>query len=782
MTQETLYTEPSTSSRCRRSSPVNYRLSESSNEEPFSPPVSEYVPNSDCTPSTSPVRDLDNPIPSSLLKDLTFSLNEDIFLSSPFTTGNLNDLVFIASPTVIFVPSPYMPITTANTTTTGSETTETPYTNILAESFIEGITPLPNETLPEQLSISNQGESITHPGLECASSSVFLATEPEATVSQPLLVTEGNYNPRKRQKNTDKWAKVEQKKLRNTGMQPQKHMMNPCACKLKCFETIGNEDRLNLFTCFWATGSHETQWHFILKNTEITEPKVIKVQRKRERNRTVIYYLPLKNNTGLIKRIKVCKTMFLNTLGIKERTVYTVIDKYNKGNAITDLRGKHANRPHKTRSDTEQSVIEHIKSFPCIESHYLRQKTNRQYLSQDLNISKMHRLYKVWFSENEYFPNVKVASEYQYNQIFNSQFNLSFFRPKKDICKLCSEYENATEEAKLQLQQQYEIHIKNKEIVRNIKNMEKESVDPKIKTVAVFDLEKVLSLPQSNVGIFHYKRKYPAYNFTVYNLISRQGYCFLWHAQIAKRGANEIASCLYSFFNAEANRGIKSLSLYSDNCSGQNRNRFIFSMYLFVSRTLHLEIIHRFLQTGHTQNEGDSMHACIEKNMKNKTVYTPDQLYEIIMNAKIQNKFIINEMSQADFYNFKSQVTSNKNWLHDTNGNKVLFSKIKEVKACPEIPNKLFFKYDFENNDYLVLDTTNRTSSRTRKTNVCSENSNELLRAYNNYLPISSALYKDLINLCNTNAIPLHYQGFYRNLVTQNDTVNLEVFDSSDED
>ncbi|CAK1587350.1 unnamed protein product [Parnassius mnemosyne] len=199
-------------------------------------------------------------------------------------------------------------------------------------------------------------------------------------------------------------------------------------------------------------------------------------------------------------------------------------------------------------------------------------------------------------------------------------------KPKKDICKICSEYENATEEAKLQLQQQYESHIKNKNIVREIKNKEKDLADQKLKTVAVFDLEK------------------------------------------------------------------------------------------------------------------------------------------------------------ANFYNFKSQVTSLKNWIHDTNGNKVLFSKIKEIKACPDTPNKLFFKYDFENHDYLVLDTTNRTSSRTRKTNISPQSLNELMPAYDKCLPISNALYKDLISLCDTNAIPLHYQGFYRNLVTQSDTPNLEIFDTSDED
>lgn len=907
-----MYTAPSTSRSSRRQSTVNYRISESSNEEPFSPPVSEYLPSS----SPSPIADLGNTLPSSILNDFDFSLRDCLgnstLFSSPISTTH-NNLIFIASPTVVFISNPQKTISMGN---------KDSYENLAVSSgnYIEGVNPLPNDAdlepvstfwynapLPEKSITAAEPETeptftsptrtlltlesttvmlreaepasiacrdefplvehntaaepekeltstslaktpqtlentpailpeaeptsitcyndetlpvghntLTEPETEPIStspdrtppvSSIATAivphsdppiiachvetlpagynstTEPEATNSRPVLVTEANTNPRKRKRNPEKWSQTQKKIKLNTGQQPQKQMQEPCKCKLKCFEKIPSDRRLVIFKQFWACGNHETQWQFILKNTEIIEPKVMKIQRKRERNRTLVYYLPSKNDVCLVTNLKVCKTMFLNTLGIKERTVYTAIDKYANGDQITDLRGKHTNRPHRTASETEQSAIQHIQSFPCIESHYLRQNSSRQYLSQDLNISKMHRLYKDWISENENFRNTKVASEYQYNQIFNTHFNLSFFRPKKDLCNLCSKYDNSTEEGKLQLKEDYDSHIKNKNIIRNMKDSEKESADPNVKTVAVFDLEKVLSLPQSNVNIFHYKRKYPAYNFTVYNLISRQGFCYLWHAQIAKRGANEIASCLLHFIKSEVNRGIKSISLYSDNCSGQNRNRFIFAMYIYVSRVLNVEVTHRFLQTGHTQNEGDSMHACIEKNMKNKTLYSPDQLYEVIMNSKVQNKFVIKEMNQNDFYNLKSQVTTSKNWSQDTNGHKVFFSKIKEIKTSPDAPNKLLFKYDFES-EYLVLDTTNRTTTtRTRKSNNANAvDVNELPLAYAQLLPISDALFKDLISLCNTNAIPLHYQTFYRNLLPATESPNLEVFDSSEEE
>ncbi|KAF0753072.1 Uncharacterized protein FWK35_00014280 [Aphis craccivora] len=52
--------------------------------------------------------------------------------------------------------------------------------------------------------------------------------------------------------------------------------------------------------------------------------------------------------------------------------------------------------------------------------------------------------------------------------------------------------------------------------------------------------------------------------------------------------------------------GIKELSFYSDNCAGQNRNRFIYSMWEYAAYSLKVNIMHTFLEKGHTQNEGDN--------------------------------------------------------------------------------------------------------------------------------------------------------------------------------
>lgn len=172
-----------------------------------------------------------------------------------------------------------------------------------------------------------------------------------------------------------------------------------------------------------------------------------------------------------------------------------------------------------------------------------------------------------------------------------------------------------------------------------------------------------MQTPQAEVSVFFYKSKLSTYNFTIYDLGNHEGYCYVWTKQIAKRGPNEISSCLLDFVKIQQKKGIKKIIFYSDNCGGQNRNRFIFSMFAYASKSFNLEIVHRFLEKGHTQNAGDSMHAVIENAKKRQsTIYSPDQWVMLIRIAKVTGKpYIVKEMSQNDFYNF-ANIVKRQNW------------------------------------------------------------------------------------------------------------------------
>lgn len=43
------------------------------------------------------------------------------------------------------------------------------------------------------------------------------------------------------------------------------------------------------------------------------------------------------------------------------------------------------------------------------------------------------------------------------------------------------------------------------------------------------------------------KRKFTVYNFTIFDIGKKLGYCYVWNESEAKRGSNEIATCLLKF-------------------------------------------------------------------------------------------------------------------------------------------------------------------------------------------------------------------------------------------
>jgi len=116
----------------------------------------------------------------------------------------------------------------------------------------------------------------------------------------------------------------------------------------------------------------------------------------------------------------------------------------------------------------------------------------------------MYRLYKEWVTEKIVCEDAKNATFRQYNDIFNNHSNISFFKPKSDLCDQCEKYKLSTTEEKVAQQTSYDLHLMNKNIVRTIKNEDKERgmLDPKL-CIASFDLQKVLTAPQGESSSFY---------------------------------------------------------------------------------------------------------------------------------------------------------------------------------------------------------------------------------------------------------------------------------------
>lgn len=63
------------------------------------------------------------------------------------------------------------------------------------------------------------------------------------------------------------------------------------------------------------------------------------------------------------------------------------------GKSQTDGHGKHSSRPHKLSDESKEKVFTVLKSLKGKKSHYSLKDTQKLYLPDELNISKLHGMY-----------------------------------------------------------------------------------------------------------------------------------------------------------------------------------------------------------------------------------------------------------------------------------------------------------------------------------------------------------------------------------------------------
>ena len=245
----------------------------------------------------------------------------------------------------------------------------------------------------------------------------------------------------------------------------------------------------------------------------------------------------------------------------------------------------------------------------------------------------------------------------KYRDIFTKNFNLSFHVPKKDQCLTCNVYHNAIQKGTITTGQQekYDSHQTRKQRARIEKENDKTKArtEPNVHT-ACFDLQSVLYTPCSLVSVMYYMRKLCCYNLTFYSLGDNKGTCFIWSELDAKRGASEVGTCIRLHLMSLP-EDKKHVIFYSDACGGQNRNKIVASCLLRCVRTMpNINIIdHKFLESGHTHMEVDSMHAAVEFAKKKTHIYVPSQWDTVLQMARKKNQYHVTPIKHYDVLDFK---------------------------------------------------------------------------------------------------------------------------------
>ena len=117
-------------------------------------------------------------------------------------------------------------------------------------------------------------------------------------------------------------------------------------------------------------------------------------------------------------------------------------------------------------------------------------------------------------------------------------------------------------------------------------------------------------------------------------------YCILWHEAIAGRKAPDVASAFLQLIR-QCNED--HIWLWADNCSGQNKNWYLFTrLAQCVNRRGPETITIKYLEKGHTYMAAETIHGNIGKLFrKTSTVVTFDDFVQLCEKANSNIKAIV---------------------------------------------------------------------------------------------------------------------------------------------
>ena len=509
--------------------------------------------------------------------------------------------------------------------------------------------------------------------------------------------------------------------------------------------------------------SIEQRRQFVIDRVISASKKQSTTRENSRRSQTWLYFIDMESG----QRIQICKTVFYNTLQVKEKFVRYALKASELGVAKKDQRGKHA-PIHKMSLDDKQRLRDHINMFPKVDSHYVRKDSKKQYISDTSNFNKltvmrMYQLYCQMCTSND-----QKACSYEIYRRELKDMNIAIHKPKKDQCKSCIAFGHKLSPTDKDIEE-HEVHLKRRKEAYNMKEtMKKRAAKDKNTIAFTFDLEAVLYTPCSKVSTLFYKRKLCTYNLTMFNLANREGQCYLWDETEAKRGSNEIGSGLKLF--VEKHKEAKRLFMISDACGGQTRNQYIACLCLYLVRVMeNLEQIdHMFMVSGHSHMEVDSMHSRIENKSETLNIYVPSE-WSVVAACARKNPYIVDKMQTDDVKDLKRLQSDMKitNMKIDSDGQTVHWTSGKGYSSNGIIswlmyrkndPNAMYYRTNY---DESVPFKKVIVSRATRSNNLP-----PLHPAFSGRLPIARAKLNDLLKLCEDLAIPPSYHWFYRGIAS----------------
>lgn len=450
-------------------------------------------------------------------------------------------------------------------------------------------------------------------------------------------------NSRKRTRNPENWKKNKAAISREKGLSYKSYKGNdipeksvavdglcPQNCRLKCSEKFTIEQREHIKSAFYKLDVNSKN-ALLFSSIKSGPPGRKRKGAMKHKKVTYQYFVTYGGNQKLV-----CKRALISLYRIGEKKVRIIQDKIKDGKAAPspDKRGRHSNRPNKISDDVKAYIVQHISSFPAESSHYSRlSNIHKKYISPLLSVPKMHSLYlELCTSENKP-PEFRVKECY-YRSVFVNEFNLSFSKPRSDTCSTCDAGISNEE------------HVENYHSAFDSMKIDRETARTSNNVAYItIDLQQTQPLPKLTTSKAFYLRQLWFYNFGIHIIagdVEKAVFC-TWSEEQGSKGSTDILSSLLTAL--EMDEVLKSkdhLIIWSDSCSGQNKNFLLVCLYQHLVQRGSFKVIdHKFPEVGHTYLDSDRDFGIIEKNLrKHETIFLPEQYRNVIAKSSKRNLVI----------------------------------------------------------------------------------------------------------------------------------------------
>ncbi|GFO46813.1 cation-transporting ATPase [Plakobranchus ocellatus] len=176
----------------------------------------------------------------------------------------------------------------------------------------------------------------------------------------------------------------------------------------------------------------------------------------------------------------------------------------------------------------------------------------------------------------------------------NFPFSPGKIPPKKDRCDICMGFETGNVDKEF-----WTTHMNDKRRAEKEKAKDKKEAQERNGAVMIcMDLQGVLLAPSISSSSTYFKTKLTVHNFTLYNMVTKDAVCYVWHKAEGGLISNKFTSCIIDHLSSLL--GANKIVLYCDGCIYQNKNSVLASALSAFSLQREYEVQQKYFVKGET--------------------------------------------------------------------------------------------------------------------------------------------------------------------------------------